>query len=180
MDETKKVLEDLLLHQAELQAQNDELRTTREDLETQRHSLADLYDNAPVAYLSLDTKGVIKTGESHGIDITGHACAKTHRYAVSTLCSPGAPGQYSRYLSRVARGSKKISCELRLRKHGGNFFWGRLESVSVESLRAKKPPSVSAVIDITERKEMVEDAAAKRREVPGTGRKHARHSHPPR
>src|SRR5258708_5651835 len=46
--------------QIELELQNRELREIRQLLEESRTHLADLYDFAPVAYLSLSRKGIIE------------------------------------------------------------------------------------------------------------------------
>ena len=55
-----KLIEDLRLHQVELQMQNEELRRAQEVIEESRERLADLYDYAPVAYLTIDGKGIIQ------------------------------------------------------------------------------------------------------------------------
>ncbi|MHB8109942.1 MAG: hybrid sensor histidine kinase/response regulator [Syntrophorhabdaceae bacterium] len=156
VEETKKLLEDLILHQSELQAQNEELTATREVLEKQRHSFADLYDNAPVAYLGLNTESVIQQANRRASTLLGVPVQKIIGTSFQHYVHPEHTGKYSRYLSRVARGSKKTSCEVRLKKQGGSFFWGRLESVPVESMESEEVSVRSAVIDITERKEMVE------------------------
>ncbi|HET6983651.1 MAG TPA: ATP-binding protein [Myxococcaceae bacterium] len=47
------------MHQVELEFQNRALREAQEQLEAQRQRYAELYDFAPVAYLSLDAQGTI-------------------------------------------------------------------------------------------------------------------------
>src|SRR3954468_3237073 len=56
----KAMLEDLKVHQIELEMQNEELRVTRGLLEQSRDRYADLYDFAPVGYASLDPKGFVR------------------------------------------------------------------------------------------------------------------------
>jgi PAS domain S-box-containing protein len=54
-----EVIEDLRLHQIELEVQNDELRTAQRVIETSRQKYFQLFDLAPVGYLRLDAEGAI-------------------------------------------------------------------------------------------------------------------------
>ncbi len=53
------LIHELRVHQIELEMQNDELRRAQEATEQTRAELADLYDQAPVVYFSLDENAVI-------------------------------------------------------------------------------------------------------------------------
>ncbi|MCX6080194.1 MAG: PAS domain S-box protein [Chloroflexi bacterium] len=54
-----ETLHELQLHQLELEMQNDELRRTQEELDTMRARYFDLYDMAPVGYVTLSEQGLI-------------------------------------------------------------------------------------------------------------------------
>ncbi len=58
--EHSQLRHDLEVHQIELEMQNLELREKQLELEKARDKYADLYDFAPVGYLTLDEKGVIR------------------------------------------------------------------------------------------------------------------------
>ena len=49
----------LSVYQIELEMQNEELRRSREQLEQSRSEYAELYDFAPVGYLTFDGRGLI-------------------------------------------------------------------------------------------------------------------------
>jgi PAS domain S-box-containing protein len=53
------VIHDLRVHQIELEMQNEELRSARDSLENARDEYAALYNQSPVAYVSLDANGLI-------------------------------------------------------------------------------------------------------------------------
>ncbi len=57
--DTQSLLEELLIYQVELEVQNGELRETQGELEISRNRYFELFDLAPVGYLTLDRRGVI-------------------------------------------------------------------------------------------------------------------------
>lgn len=63
MDKAKEMqalVQELHVHQIELEIQNEELRATQVHLESTRNRYSDLFNNAPVGYLVLDRSGFIK------------------------------------------------------------------------------------------------------------------------
>jgi len=64
-DEAQQLVQDLHRHQIELEIQNQDLRAAQAVLEAARDDYAELYDFAPVGYLSLDRNGLV-----HKINLT--------------------------------------------------------------------------------------------------------------
>jgi len=58
--DTARVLHELEVHQIELEMQNEELREARDKMEALLEKYTDLYDFAPVGYLTLDPAGSIR------------------------------------------------------------------------------------------------------------------------
>jgi PAS domain-containing protein len=54
-----KLIEDLHVHQIELEMQNEELRRAQLEIEKVRDRYSDLYDFAPVGYFTISDKGII-------------------------------------------------------------------------------------------------------------------------
>jgi PAS domain S-box-containing protein len=72
-----ELLADLQIHQVELQMQNNALKETQQQLEETRDRYADLFDYAPVGYLTLDS-----TGNILEINLTGCAMLGLERASV--------------------------------------------------------------------------------------------------
>src|SRR5208283_2972171 len=58
-EDAKRLIHELRVHQIELEMQNDELRRSQIQLDESRMRYADLYDFAPVGYLTFDREGLV-------------------------------------------------------------------------------------------------------------------------
>ncbi len=59
VEDARKLVEELYVHQVELEMQNEELRSMQRELEQSRKKFSDLYDFAPVGYLTISEEGRI-------------------------------------------------------------------------------------------------------------------------
>jgi PAS domain S-box-containing protein len=150
-DAVPQLIEELHIHQIELELQNQELRQARTDLEISRARYFDLYDLAPVGYASIDDEG---------------ALIEMNLRAGSLLAVPrGAPPggrKFWHYIAvedrdtfylcrrRLLKTGAPQSCELRMMPLTGTLFWARLEMSLGEERGARVCRIV--IVDITERK----------------------------
>ena len=88
MADVNRLARELQLHQIELEMQNEELRKSREDLEESRNKYFDLFEQAPVAYFTINLKGMIQE-----VNLTGASMLKLER---SKLLTCG----FSRFVER--------------------------------------------------------------------------------
>ena len=58
-EEARKLVHELRTHQIELEMQNEELRRAQDELVESRDRYSDLYDFAPVGYVTVSHKGLI-------------------------------------------------------------------------------------------------------------------------
>ena len=80
-NQTLKLLHELQVHQIELEMLNDQLRHSQIDLENSRDKYMDLYDYAPIGYLTLASNGTIST-----INLTGAALLGVERSKLNKQC----------------------------------------------------------------------------------------------
>ena len=62
------MLHELQVHQVEVDLQDEELRRSRLELETSLNRQVQLYDYAPVGYLTVDCKAVLREGRRFGVN----------------------------------------------------------------------------------------------------------------
>ena len=151
--EVQLLLHELHVHQIELEIQNRELRESQERLEEARDRFADLYDFAPVSFLTLDTHGNILNLNLTAAVLLGAERARLIGTPLVTQFEPGESRLFFRHLHEVFRSKRKVADELRLK-----ITPNRTRIVLMKSLAvfedADTPKSCNcALIDITEQKE---------------------------
>ena len=69
--EMLRVLRELEIYKVELEMQNEELISSRDDLERSRNRFVNLFELAPIAYLRLDQHGMILQGNNAAVKLIG-------------------------------------------------------------------------------------------------------------
>lgn len=145
-----EIIHELRVHQIELEMQNEELRKAQRTIEVSRTRYANLYDFAPVGYVTLNNKGLILAANLTlsgilGIERRLLIMKPFSHYVISTFQEV-----FRTHRRKVLETGRKQSCELMLKKSDGQSFYASIESVPEE---AEKPVNIfSAVTDITTRK----------------------------
>ncbi len=76
LQDAEDLLEELRIHQIELEIQNEELRRAEQALETSHQNYYLLYDQAPIGYFVLDVNGVVLSANRAGAELLGYAPAQ--------------------------------------------------------------------------------------------------------
>jgi formate hydrogenlyase transcriptional activator len=159
----KKLIEDLYIHQIELEIQNEELRRTQSDLETSRDRYSDLYDFAPVGYVTISEKGLILQAN--------HSCAAMVGVERSSLIKKPfsrfvkKEDQDAFYLHRktlLGTNAKQV-CELKLIRKDRTQFHVQLESIAVKDTKGDIAQIRTTIIDINDLK-LAEEVLRKARD----------------
>ena len=124
------VLHELRVHQVELEMQNEELRRTQLELEVSRSRYFDLYNLAPVGYLTLNDQGFIVEVNLTSTNLLGVVRAKLIQRQFSSFIVSEDQDRY--YLFRkqlTGKGQLSHGCELRMVRADNSFFWVHLQAI---------------------------------------------------
>jgi signal transduction histidine kinase len=109
----RRLLHELQVHQLELELQNRELKRAQAELEESRNLYAELYDFAPVGFLSLSHTGIIRRINLHGATLLGRERAKIEGRSFIYFLAPEQRGSFARYLREVFQSRTRLSQTLR-------------------------------------------------------------------
>ena len=125
--DTASLLHELDVHQTELEVQNEELRRSQAELAETRDRYLDLYEWAPVGYLTLDRAGRIVRANLTAAGLLGREREKLLGERIEMLAVP--EDRDAIYLClRDAEGTReKQSCEPRLWGPGDSVLWALVE-----------------------------------------------------
>ena len=154
--QVRGMLHELQVYQIELEMQNEELRRAQVELEESRARYFDLYDLAPVGYVTLSPKGTILEANLTAAHLFRTDRARLVRQLLSSFVLYEDQNVYSHCRRELIRTGSPQVCELRLRRKGALPFWARLEAaVSADTTGDERVARV-VIGDITERKQAEE------------------------
>ena len=129
--EIKKLVYELEIHQEELEIQNEELRRSQMQLHESREEYAELYDFAPVGYLTLDSEGTIVKANLTACTMLGRNRSTLIGSRLALRCDQGSRVEFREHLESVLMESASQNCELRF-QGADKMFYVRLDSNRVE------------------------------------------------
>ena len=165
-EDAKGLIHELRVHQIELEMQNDELRRSQIQLEESRMRYADLYDFAPVGYLTLDGNGLVLEAN---LTIARQLGVERSRILGKPLSGYIVMSDRNAFRSHLNNALKEITnraCEVRFMKKGGGDFHALLDTIFVEDAGGNGRIRTS-VTDISERKRAEEEANLQRETLTG-------------
>ena len=163
----RQTLHELGVHQIELELQNEELRRAGVEPDTSRARYFDLYDLAPVGYVTVSETGLILEANLAACTLLGLARGK-----VATRSLVGQPfflfiqkedsNVFHLVQKRIFETGEPQACDVRMVKPDGTPFWAYLKAtVAQEAVGA--PVCRITLSDITERKRAEEALQEKER-----------------
>jgi PAS domain S-box-containing protein len=159
----QRLVHNLRVHQIELEMQNEELRRAQLELAQSRDRLTDLYDFAPIGYLTLDPRLTILEANLTAAALLGTERARLLGKRFTAFVT--RESQDALYHGqRAALGSDdKQTCELVLRRGDGSICPVQMDLVGLEDAPRGTRLLRCVVGDISERKRVEERRRAEER-----------------
>ena len=146
--EMRHLLHELRVHQIELEMQNEELRREQEELDAARARYFDLYDLAPVGYLTFGANGLILEANLAAAIMFGVARNALLGKPVSPFIFHEDQDIYYLHRKRVVEAGELQVWEMRMMRADGSMFWAHLQAVPAQSGECWM-----TLTDITDRKQ---------------------------
>ncbi len=144
--------ESLRVHQIELEMQNEDLRQAQIELEGLKDRYIDLYDFAPVGYVTLNEKGLIVEANLTAVRLLGLEKQKLTKMFLSHFVCQEFESAYFTHLRQVFETRSKQICEIELSREDGTQFYAQLESEAEQVESGELSRCRTVLSNITERK----------------------------
>ncbi len=152
---TAQLLHELQVHQVELQLQNEELRKSQLLLEATRARYFDLYDLAPVGYLTVAANGQILEANLYAARRLGVARKNLVKQWWSRFIAKADQDRYYLCHTQLLQNGQAQECELKVVHSEGAELWVKVHISPVEGDPAS-PVLRVILIDISDRKQLDE------------------------
>ena len=150
-EETQRLVHELQVHQIELELQNEELQAARLEMELGLERYSDLYDFAPVGYVTLDGSGTIRKTNLAGARLLGQERARLVGAHLGFFVAPESRPAFATFVQRVFATLSKEVLDVALCPIDGTPLWVHIEAMATgdHGLECR-----AALVDITERRHL--------------------------
>jgi len=131
--ETKQLLHELLVHQVELEMQNEELRSAHQLLDDSRSRYFNLYDLAPIGYITLTDKRMIQDCNLFASSMMGLNRDALINTPVSKILLKSDQNIFYKRLNLCLELGYPQHFEMRFVRANSDAFWGLVQIIITES-----------------------------------------------
>jgi len=156
-EDLEPLVHELEVRHAELEVQNEELRRAQLELSEVRDRYQELYEEAPVGYLTVDGQWKITRANLAASKICGLDRGEMIGRRIETLVMPEGRDACYKHLHNVTVTQSKQSCELQLCGPDDSLIWALMETSPVGGTHGEGGDAYRVTItDVTDRKESEE------------------------
>ena len=148
--ENRLLIDNLWNHQIELEMRNRQLIESQSDLENTRDKYANLYDFAPIGFVSFDRKGCIQEINLTACQMLGYEREVILGKPFSTCLSLNDAQKFFRHLKDAFSSLNKNKIHLSVKSKKGSFLDVELES-TYQLTNSKVEMIQTALIDVSDR-----------------------------
>jgi PAS domain S-box-containing protein len=151
----EKLLHELHVYQVELEMQNETLREAQSELEASRDRYLDLYDFAPVGYLSITAHGMIEEINLTAANLLGVERKKLLQRRFTSLVVAEDQSRWMQQQLNVMKSAAKGSVEVAMQRGDGTVIQAQLDCAT-QKVGSGETALRIVLTDITERKQAEE------------------------
>ena len=155
-EEARQSVHELRVHQIEMEMQNEELRRAQMELGASQARYFDLYDLAPVGYVTISEQGLILEANLTAAILLGVARADLVKWSLSRFILKEDQDIYYLHHKQLFETGMQQVCEMRVVKKDGSQFWARFEAAAAQDGENGNTLCRAVLSDITERKRVEE------------------------
>ena len=159
LDETQRLLHELRVHQIELELQNEELRRVQLELQASQAQYFDLYDLAPVGYVTLSEQGLIRQANLTAATLLGMPRGQLVKQRLSHFIVRDDVATYVRHREQLLETGEPRAWDLQMVNEDGILFWAQLQATVAQDGKTNEPVCYVVISDITDRKRAAEEAS---------------------
>src|SRR6185369_12762514 len=152
-EESLRLLHELQVHQIELEMQNAELCQARDEVDRALEQYSDLFDFAPVGYLTLDRDRAILIINLTCASLLGIERSRLIGRRFDHIVAVADRPAFASFFEKVIKSSAREACELALLREDNSPLFVRIEAMAAASGRQCR----ITLIDISERKRAEEE-----------------------
>lgn len=153
LNEIAEKMHELNVYQIELEMQNEELYKTQEELYNAKMCYFELYDMAPMGYLTLNDDGSILEANLESAEILATSRKKLINQSFTNFIYSEDQDIYYMLRKKIATFEKRQICELRMRNSIGKVFWTQI-TVNAKNTSSEHAPLKLIFSDISESREL--------------------------
>ncbi|MBP2294343.1 ATP-binding response regulator [Azospirillum rugosum] len=148
-----ELLQELLIYQAELEIQNQELIEAEQELEASRLQYLELFRSLPLACFTLTERGIIGEANPAAERLFGLPDDRLRGYPITLLVHPDDHSRFFTALGRLRRGDEWTAREFAYTGAAG-VIDGRTDCRRVHLPRAEAGDVLVTILDVSQRKKL--------------------------
>ncbi|MCE9637279.1 MAG: PAS domain S-box protein [Planctomycetes bacterium] len=154
--ETARLVHELEVHKIELEMQNAELQSARDEVESALMRYTDLYEFAPAGYFSIDESGTILEANLAGAALLGTQRPQLVHRQLEQFITPSSRPDFRAFLVRVFGQANKQICDVSIRREDDVVLWADFQATCAAALRGDARWCRVSASDITTLKRAAE------------------------
>jgi len=154
IEEMQHLIHELQVHQIELKTQNEELMKIQRNLEKMHNKYSDLYDFAPVGYLTFGEKSKILEANLTAASLLGIERSALIGKSLTKFITSQSQDIFYMHWQMLLKTGIRQTFELKLKKKDGTQFPAQLECIALQDTKGKLSEIRIAVSNITKRKQI--------------------------